>query len=308
MAEIVYKSLSSLSPIELKYEYNRNESLQANTITYRDGLSFYEIEGLNNFQDVAINRDTCLILTSAVSLSTVFTPSTNIEVGKLPGSFILQPRNSSIYFLKHNPNNNSLVQTLTSASIIYLQPVNGTNEVELFIDNKYVQVDAFYPYRVYLGDRTLDPEDIQYQRFETVYEGGFITFKTKTTSGYRYLAFNNDNILRATGLVLNDTVVNDYVFNCLPVTKLTLDRGFIPTNSWVTYYFDFESGAENKTVVVNKTIDTTPTNFLINLPIEQAAEKGIVKVNIANLKTNLTPAGGAASVDNSYNKNVITTN
>jgi hypothetical protein len=102
--------------------------------------------------------------------------------------------------------------------------------------------------------------------------------------------------------------VNDYVFNCLPVTKLTLDRGFIPTNSWVTYYFDFESGAENKTVVVNKTIDTTPTNFLINLPIEQAAEKGIVKVNIANLKTNLTPAGGAASVDNSYNKNVITTN
>jgi hypothetical protein len=97
MAEIVYKSLSSLSPIELKYEYNRNESLQANTITYRDGLSFYEIEGLNNFQDVAINRDTCLILTSAVSLSTVFTPSTNIEVGKLPGSFILQPRNSSIY-------------------------------------------------------------------------------------------------------------------------------------------------------------------------------------------------------------------
>ena len=308
MAEIVYKSLSSLSPIELKYEYNRNEDLQARTTTYQDGLTFYELDGLTNFQDVAINRDTCLILTSAVSLSTVFTPSGNIEIGKLPGSFILQPRNSSIYFLKYNPNNNSLVQTLTSASIIYLQPINDTNEVELFINNKYVQVDEFYPYRVYLGDRTLDPEDIQYQRFEVTYEGGTMTLKTKTSSGYRYLAFNNDNILRATGLVLNDNVVNDYVFNCLPVTSLTLDKGFKPTNSWVTYYFDFESEAENKTVTINKTLEPTPTNYLINLPIEQAAEKGSVKVNIANLKTNLTPAGGPASINNSYDKNVITTN
>lgn len=308
MAEIVYKSLSSLSPIELKYEYNRDETLQAGTVTYRDGLSFYEIEGLNNFQDVAINRDTCLILTSAVNLSAVFTPSTNIEIGKLPGSFILQPRDSTIYFLKHNLNNNSLVLTLTSASIVYLQPISNTNEVELFIDNKYIQVDAFYPYRVFLGDRTLDPESIQQQRFEPVYEGDTITFKTKTDSGYRYLAFNNDNILRATGLVLNDNPVNDYVFTCIPVTDLTLDRGFSPNNNWITYYFDFESKAENKTVTFNKNLEAAPVNLLINLPLEQAAEKGSVKVNIANLKTNLTPSGGPAPVNNAYEKQVITTN
>lgn len=308
MAEIVYKSLSSLSPIELKYEYNRNEELVSQTTTYQDGFSFYEVEGLKGFQDIAINRDSVLVLTSAVDLSAVFTPGQEVELGKLPGSFLLQPRNSTIYFVKYKETTNSLVQTLTSASIIYLQPVNNTNEVELFIENKYIQVEAEYPYKAYLGDRSLDPEEINRQRFETVYDGGFISFKTKTDSGYRYLAFNNDNVLRAVGLILNDTIVNDYVFKCLPITSTTLSRGFTPSNNWVTYYFDFEQESENKTVTVNKDINSTQTNLLVDLPLEKAAESGSVTVNIANLKTALTPSGGPAPISNAYDKTVITTN
>ena len=308
MAEIVYKSLSSLSPIELKYEYNRKEELVSQTTTYQDGFSFYEVEGLKGFQDIAINRDSVLVLTSAVDLSAVFTPGQEVELGKLPGSFLIQPRNSTIYFVKYKETTNSLVQTLTSASIIYLQPVSNTNEVELFIDNKYVQVEAEYPYKAYLGDRSLDPEEINRQRFETVYDGGFISFKTKTDSGYRYLAFNNDNVLRAVGLILNDTIVNDYVFKCLPITSTTLSRGFTPSNNWVTYYFDIEQESENKTVTINKDINSTQTNLLVDLPLERAAEAGSVTVNIANLKTALTPTGGPAPISNAYDKTVITTN
>lgn len=308
MAEIVYKSLSSLSPIELKYEYYRDEELVSQTTTYQDGFSFYEVEGLKGFQDVTINRDSVLILTSTVDLSSVFTASQEVELGKLPGSFLLQPRNSTIYFLKYKETTNSLVQTLTSASIIYLQPINNTNEVELFIDNKYIQVEAEYPYKVYLGDRTLDPEEINRQRFKTVYDNGFISFKTKTDSGYRYLAFNNDNVLRAVGLILNDTIINDYIFKCLPITSTTLNRGFKPSNDWVTYYFDIEQENENKTVTINKDLNTTQTNLLVDLPLERAAETGSVTVNIANLKTALTPSGGPAPVNNAYDKTVITTN
>jgi hypothetical protein len=308
MAEIVYKSLSSLSPIELRYEYNRNEELQARTVTYQDGFSFYSIEGLKNFQDVAINRDSVLVLTSAVNLSSIFVPTREVKLGKLPGTFQLQPRNSFIYYVKHKPATNSLVQTLTSGSTFYVQPISNTNEVELIVDNKYVQIEAEYPYKAYLNERTLDPEEINRQRFEVVYDNSLISIKTKTNTGYRYLAFNNDNVLRAVGLILNETIINDYVFKCLSISDPLLQRGFTPANNWVTYYFDIEQENENKTVTINKNIESISTNLLIDFPLEKAAETGSVNINIANLKTSLTPAGGPAPVNNAYDKEVVTTN
>lgn len=308
MAEIVYKSLSSLSPIELKYQYHRDEELQSSISTYQEGYSFYELEGLDKFQDVAINRGSCFVLTSTVNLSSVFTPTTHLSIGKLPGSILIQPRNSSIYYISYKETTNTFNLTLTSGSTFYIEPIKNTNEVEMFVNNRRVQVNASYPYVVYLGDKTLDPEEIQRQRFELVFQNGFITFKTKTDSGYRYLTLNNDNVLRAVGLMLNDTIVNDYVFKCIPVTTSTLNKGFNPTNNWITYYFDIESEADNKTVTVNKDIPNNKTNLLFDFPLEAAAETGAINVNIANLKTSVTPSGGPAPIDNSYTKKVITTN
>lgn len=307
MVEIIYKSLSSLSPIELKYEYNRDENLQGSMVTYQDGFSFYELEGLKNFQDVSINRDSVLMLTSAVNLSTVFVSTEEVKLGKLPGTFQLQPRNSTIYYVKHNAEKSVFVKTLTSASTFFIQPLDNSNEVELFVDSKYVQVRANYPYEVYLSERSLDPEEIFRQRFEVVYDKDTISIKTKTHAGFRYLAFNKDNILRAVGLILNEKIVNDYVFKCLSISNPNLDRGFTTSNNWVTYYFDTEGKSENKTLTINKNI-STPTNLLIDFPLEKAAETGIANINIANLKTSLTPAGGPAPVENSYEKVVITSN
>jgi len=308
MAEIVYKSLSSLSPIELKYQYYRDEELQASINSYQEGYSFYEVKGFDSFQDVAINRDSCFILTPTVDLSSVFSSTTRLDIGKLPGSIILQPRNSFIYYISYKPTTNTFSLALTSGSTFYVSPINNTNEVELFVDNKYVQVNSLYPYAVYLSDRALDPEEIHRQRFELIYQNNLITLKTRTDAGDRYLALNNDNILRAVGLMLNDSIVNDYVFKCIPVTTSTLNRGFNPTNNWVTYYFDIESEKENKTVTVNKDITTNKTNLLVDFPLEVAAETGTVNVNIANLKTAVTPTGGPAPVNNAYTKDVITTN
>lgn len=310
MAEIVYKSLSSLSPVALKYQYYRDEELKVSYKAYREGYTFYETDSFNNYQDIAINKNTCLVLTSSISLSTVFTPAKTITIGELPASILLQPRGSSIYYAKYEPTTNSIIQELSSESpsVFYIAPIKSENEVEIFVNNRYLQVRESYPYTVYTAERSLDIEEIYRQRFQVIYQGGVITLKTKTNAGYRYLCFTNDNIMRATGVVLNDTPINDYVFKCLPVTTATLQKGFIPSNNWVTYYFDIESEAENKTVSVNKDIQDTSTNFLIDFPIERAFEETEVNVNVANLKTGLTPAGGPAPVDNSYDKNVITTN
>jgi hypothetical protein len=308
MAEIVYKSLSSLSPIELKYQFFKDEKLNTSLRTSQDGFTVFSINGLNRFQDVTINRDSLFILTSAVNLSTVFVPVENFKLGQLPGTIQIQPRNSFIYYIKYHPQTNTFKQALTSGSNFYIQPVPGTREVEIFVDNKFIQVEEKYPYTVILGDRSLDPESINRQRFEIVYNRDLISFKTLTNSGYRYLALNNDNILRAVGLVLNDTVVNDYIFKCIPVTDLSLNKGFIPANNWVTYFFDIESKVNNKTVELNKVLAPTPTNLLIDLPVEKAAASGKVNINIANLKTSLTPSGGPAPVNNAYEKQVITSN
>lgn len=308
MASIVYKSLSSLSPIELKYQYYRDEDLQTDSVTYQDGLTFYGIKGLKNFQDIAINRDTVLVLTSAVNLADVFVPTQEVSLGNLPGSFQLQPRNTNIYYVKYRADNNSFVQTLSSATTFYIQPISNSLDVELFVENKYVQVEAAYPYKVYLNERSLDLDEIHRQRFQIVYDGGFLSIKTKTNQGYRYLAFNNDNILRAVGVILNNTAVNDYIFKCIPITRLSLNRGFTPANDWVTYYFDIEQETENKTVTINKTFTSIPTNLLLNFSLNRGAESGIANINVANLKTTLTPAGGPAPLENAYTKTVITKN
>jgi len=308
MAEIVYKSLSSLSPIELKYQYHRNEELESSLSTYQEGYNFYEVDGLKGFQDVAINRNSCFVLTSAVNLSSIFTPTEQHTLGNLPGSILLQPRNSLIYYVSYRTKTDTFNLTLSTGSIFYISPVNENNEVELFVDNKYVQVNSNYPYVVYLSEKTLNPEEINRQRFNLVYQNGFITLRTKTNSGYRFLALNNDNTLRAVGVILNNSVINDYIFKCIPVTDPNLKRGFSPSNNWVTYYFDIEKSSDNKTVTVNKNIEDTRTNLLLDFTLEQAAETGTAIVNIANLKTGMTPSGGPAPVDNSYIKDVTTTN
>lgn len=308
MAEIIYKSLSSLSPVELKYEYFREEALQGNTITYQDGLSFYELRGLKNFQDVTINRGSVLVLTSPIKLSEIFQSTNEVKLGKLPGSFQLQPRDFFDYYVVYRDRTNSFTLLPQAPSIFSVQPINGTNEVELFVDNKYVQVESEYPYKVYLSDRSLDFKQINRQRFEIVYQNDFITIKTKTNTGHRYLAFNNDNVLRAVGVILNNTSVNDYVFKCTPISQSVLNQGFTSTNDWVTYYFDVEDGSKNKTVTINKTFTSVPTNLLINFSANTGAKEGIANINIANLKTALTPSGGPAPIENSYNKEVITTN
>lgn len=308
MAEIVYKSLSSLAPIELQYQYYRNEALEGRTITLKDGFSFYELDGLKNFQDVAINKSSVLVLTDAIKLPSIFSSAADIELGTLPGSFQLQPRRFRDYSAGYNSSSNSFILTQNTPSIFSVQPIKETNEVELFVDNKYVQVEADYPHKVYLNDRTLELDEISRQRFEILYSNGIITIKTKTNLGYRYLAFSNDNILRAVGLVLNETPINDYVFTCNAVSNLTLNRGFTPSNDWVTYFFDVEDSSNNKNVTINKTFTSVPTNLLLDFSLKNSAETGKVNINIANLKTSITPSGGPAPIENAYSKNVITTN
>jgi len=298
MANTTYKLLTDLTPISLKYNQTKEEPLKINITRYKNGYISYELEGFANYQDVAINKNTCLVLTSAVSLRTIFDTSETFTIGKVPVSILVRPRNSNSFYLKEQTRFNTISLALTSSSIFYIQPIVNSNEVEIFVNGKYLQVREEYPYQTYLSEVSLDENEINRQRFLIVQKNEVIIFKTKTSSGYRYLAINNDNILRATGLVLNESIINYYVFTCIPVTTIKQEAGFLPDNNWTTYYFDVQSKTENKTVDINQNFVDTDVHYLVDFPFEDAADKGYANINVASLKTNVTPTGGPAPVEN----------
>jgi len=297
MNRVTTKSLSALIPIEFNYSYYKNEKLKFNTTTYKEGYSFIEYTALKNFQDITINNQSCFILTSALNLDDVFDRGTEYNLGQLPGSCVLQPRNSQIYYINYNPVNNTFIHDIEQTTIFYFSPIKNTNTVEILVNNQYVQIDEEYPYTARLQTRTLDPESIHRQRFECVYQKGLITFKTRTNTGYRYLSFGTDFILRAIGTMFNNSIVNDYVFRIIEITPQNITTGFAPNNSWVTYYFDNTDQTNNKTVAL-KRILPTQTHLLFDFPYNNTVLNGIANLNIANLKTSITPQYGPAPIVN----------
>ena len=312
MANVNYATLSNLSPVVLNYQYYRNEALTSTTHSYKNGYNTYNIQGLTNFQDVTINKSSCFVLTSSVNLNNIFNSPVTDSIGVVPGSVLLQPRNAvnNTQYITYNTTDGTFpLKQQSGASIFHISPIPNTNQVELFINSNYLQVNSSYPYNVIVSSTSLDTNNISRQRFYVVYQNNTIQFYTLTNSGYRFLSLNSQDFnLRATGLVLGNGVYNESIFNCTPVTTTSINPGFVPNNDWVTYFYDIETGTENKTLSVNKEFRGLATNLLLDFPIELATESGTITVNIANLKTNLTPTGGPAPVDNTYTKQVITTN
>jgi hypothetical protein len=311
MASIQFKPLSALQPIELRYEYSVEEKLNSELVSYTEGLNFYKLDGLQNYQDSSINKGSCLVLTSAVSLSSFFKPQDLHKIGSLPGTVLLQERGNTISYLRYDSTNNKVILD-TTASKIFINPITGTSEVELLIDGKYLQVDVDYPFQVRASNTPLKGDEAYRQRFILDPVDQDLTINTRTLEGRRYLALSRDsetlNTLFAIGCILGNTTLNDYVFNLTPVTTTTIEHGHIPNNAWVTYFMDLQNETENKSVSANKTISDTAINYLVDFPYQAAIETGKATINVANLKTDFTSTGGPAPVDNTYNTTPITTN
>lgn len=304
MSNIYYKSLSALKPIELNYTYNTTESLKKQLVTYDSGLNTNVLDGTLKFQDITFNNETCLILTSSVNLSAFF--NTQLFENNFFGSVLLKPRNSTVYYVSYNTALNSLYLS-PSATQINIVPISGTKEVELIVERKYLQVETNYPYEIKLAEKTLDPESVYRQRFICNIQNNTIGFKTLTNTGYRYIGFCSDGVLRATGTILNNSIINDYIFNIEFVGVNTGTHGFLPINEYVTYYFDKESSTNNENLIINKVFKDNPNNFLLSFAFDNVSNNN-ANLNIANLKNIATPAGGLATVDNSYTKTPTTTN
>lgn len=316
MATIINTDYTSIEPITLEYNFFRNEPLKAQYIGYSEGLNLYNLNALKNFQDVTISKNSCFILTSSIGLSSFFYQTEDLKVGQIPGTLKLQPQTSNTSYLFYSKETNTFIATEILSSIatnLNVFPVSNKPFVEILVDNKYVQIDESYPFTVRLGEKINEPNLKYRQEFycETYYNRIALKVYTKDNnfpSGYRYLALGNDNTLRATGVILNTQLVNNFLFKTVFNSTNTLTYNFNPDNNWITYFLDFPSQAYNKDVSLNKVFSNLETNFLVDFPIEPATKSGYGTLNFANLKTGLTPTGNPPEIDNSYNEQIITTN
>lgn len=286
---ITYKPLSSLQPVKLKYDYRYSEALNKTSVMYTGGIRIESIEAFNNFQDTTQNRGNCLVLTTNTGLSSIFKGTTQAFLDTVPGTILLQPNNSSSFFVSKDKKTKRVTISNTP-SFVHVRPIPGTNEVELLVDNEYLQIEQSYPYTVYLSEDSFSGPDLYRQRFTYSYTGNACSFRVQTNSGMRYLAFNNDDILRATGTILCNSILNNYIFNIVEVTPKALSLGFIPKNDIVSYFLSFEDRQDNRNVKIKQT-QAVKTSFLASFSIHEATTTGEANLNFASLRTNFTPEG-----------------
>jgi hypothetical protein len=285
MVDVQYFPISAIQPIELHYQFSVDEQLNVTSKNnaYAEGINFFTVDGLNNYQDTVFNSYSNLTLTSAVSLSSLFAPKTTNR--KIP--YVCQIQNEENSFLYYDVANN--VVTLSSVpSFIVLFPILSSNNYNVIADGYYLYADADTSSTL-RGTTVASDAGIFTIDFR---ENSIITLNTSTAYGNGYAAALNGNYC-ALGSPLNN-----YLLSSIPLGDQFI-YDYVPNNQWVTYFMNFFL-KESKDVTLNKVLNDVKINYLLDFPYLAAAENNKAYINISNLKTGYTPQGYPVPVDNFY--------
>ena len=282
------RSLSALEPVKFTYKFNKEEKLSSNLYSFNNGLGYYKHNAFENFHDAVLSKKNCLILTNNKPLKEVFeSDSKQIDIGTVAGCMFL--KTSSGKRLK-TTSNGVYVGGIGQDLFVNVIPISS-NIVELKISKtKYIQIDKDYPYTAKISEEILDGDDLNRQRFEIDYKDGLVSFKTLTKEGYRYLSYGVDQTVRAIGLMLNETVVNPYLFIADFISENGLYHDFDAKTSEVKYYNELAAFANRYNVNI-KEEQESDTNLLISCTTTDIALSAAVVVNIALTKTNFSSSG-----------------
>lgn len=287
MVPLAIRSLSALRPINLVYDYNNTEKFTANLSTYENGFSYYKHDALENVQDAVFSNKTCVIVTDNIPLKQVFdSDSKLITIGTIAGSFYLKLSNKRLTLSQ-----DQIFVGGTGIDLIFnLVPI-GNNLVELKFGKSYfLQVDSEYPYTARISENSLDKNDRVRQQFAYEFANNKISFRTLTKEGWRFLSAGVDQVVRATGLMLNETIVNSYYFNPEFISNDSIYYNFNATSTEVKYYNELPSYNNRENVVVKNKVESN-TNLLITCPTNELAKTTQANVNIALTKSNFSSNG-----------------
>lgn len=279
--------LSAITPVKFVYKYNTEEKIAGSYASLKGDFSYYKHDALVNFKDAALSRKTCLILTDTQNIKNVFeNADTEYVIGQIAGTLYLKVGTKTIT----QTNNDLYVGGTGEPILITVVPVeNGL--AELRVDRtKWIQIDQTYPYTARLSEDTIGGTDLQFRRYEVEYVNGLISFKVKTPEGYRFLSHGVDNVLRAVGVELNDTIVNSYHFEAEYKTRATMLYDYTPDEKEIKYFNSMYDQQHKSDVEIEEQTESE-SNLLITCPTSELSKSEEVIINIASLKTNYTPSG-----------------
>lgn len=281
-------SLSALTPVKFTYKFNKEEKLSENLNSFDNGFKYYKYNVFENFHDAVLSKKNCLVLTDTKSLKDVFeSDSKQIDIGTIAGCIFLKTP-SGKYFT--STLNDVYVGGTGEKLFINVFPISN-NVVELRVGKtKRLQVEKQYPYTVKLTSDVLYGEDLNRQRFEVEYRDGKICFRTMTQEGFRYISHGADRVVRAVGLMLNDTVVNPYLLIPDFVSESGLYYNFDAKSSEVKYFNELIVGSNQSNLAIREEQESN-TNLLISCTTSEIALSAEASVNIALMKTNFTSSG-----------------
>jgi len=282
-------SLSALQAVELSYSYNSNEKLKFTPVVYSNRIAYNSYEAFHNIKDVALSKKNALFLTGTKCLTSVFEKtSTTSTIGKISGTIFLSTLSGED--LQYNGDTLSVQLSSSIKARITIVPID-TDTVELYTNNGIgLVVDSYYPYTVRATNAVLSPDQQYRRQFKLEYINGLMTFQTNTNEGPRYLSYGVDKVLRAVGLMLNESIINPYLFVPTFITNSSLTIGFDPTSNEVKYYNDIESFKNRMTLDI-KEKNIAETNLLISCATTDMTKKEKTNINIALLRTNYTSTG-----------------
>ncbi len=286
LTETHIKSLSALEPLEFVYEYSTQENFSKVAYQYDNQLRYNRYNLFENIQDVVISNKNILFLTDITSIDRVFqNPFTETKVGNIPGAFYLKPKNTNQYV--KTLNNNFFVGGQGLKILFTLIPLsNGKCELRTSNQSR-LQVSREYPYTIINSTEILAENELNLVQFEVDYVDNQMSFKVETAEGFRYLSYGVDLQIRAVGLMLNETVINSYIFEPEFVSQQSLNLGYIPTTSEIKYFNEFNQ-QETRTSVAIKECKQANTHLLVSCATNLSDK---TNVNIAHLKTNFNASG-----------------
>ena len=281
-------SLSALSPVKFTYKFNKEEKLSGALYSYNNGFGYYKHDAFESFHDAAFSKKNCLILTNNKPLKDVFaSDSKQVNIGTVAGCMFLKTASGKYLTTLSN---GIYVGGIGEKLFVNVLPISN-NIVELKISKtKYIQIDKDYPYTAKISEEILDGDDLNRQRFEIDYKDGLVSFKTLTKEGYRYLSYGVDQTVRAVGLMLNETVVNPYLFIPDFISENGIYHDFDAKTSEVKYYNELTAFANRYNLNI-KEEQESDTNLLISCTTTDIALSASVPVNIALTKTNFSSSG-----------------
>ena len=281
-------SLSALFPVNFTYKYNKEEKLSGQLTTHNNGFGYYKHDLFNNFIDASLSKKNFLVLTDVKQLKTIFeTDSETLYVGNISGCTFLKAANGKYLC---NLKNNIYAGGIGQKMFINIVPITK-NIVELrTTKTQKIQIDKEYPYTARLSDEELGGDDIERQRFEIDFKNGLIYFKTKTQEGYRFLSYGVDQVVRAVGLMLNNTAINSYFFVPEFVSDSSILYNFDAKTDEIKYFNEL-SNTDNRLTVNIKENQETNTNLLVSCSTKDISKLNTVSVNIALTKTNFSSSG-----------------